>query len=87
MPQPSGPGGGSLVMTLAANGGSMTGTIAGAARTADDSVALTISAPTSLTVTERSANHLDGQIEGDARLESGQGTIICRSSIWAIAPR
>jgi hypothetical protein len=87
MPQPSGPGGGSLEMTLTAKASSMTGTIAGAARTADDAVALTIPAPTSLTVTERSANNLDGQIEGDARLESPQGAITCRSSIWAIAPR
>jgi hypothetical protein len=87
MAQPSGPGGGSLEMTLTANASSKTGTISGAARTADDSVALTIPVQTSLTVTERSANNFDGQIEGDARLESGQGTLTCRSSIWAIAPR
>jgi hypothetical protein len=87
MPQPSGPGGGSLEMTLTAHASTLTGTISGAARTADAAVALTIPVPTSLSVTERSANNLDGQIEGDARLESGQGTLTCRSSIWALAPR
>jgi hypothetical protein len=87
MPQPSGPGGGSLEMTFSAADTAVTGTIAGNARSADDAVALTIPSATSFSGTERSPSTLGGQIAGDVRLESGQSGLTCRGSVWTLAPR
>lgn len=88
MPQSSGAGGGSLEIRLTAAGSTVTGTISGTARTADEAVTLTMPSPTPLSGSQQaSSNTIDGQIEGDVRLETDRGGITCRPGSWMLAPR
>jgi hypothetical protein len=92
MPQASGPGGGSLHMSIAAQAASggtsvLEGTIEGSGRAADDSVTATVVSPTTVSGTLPTANMARGQIAGDVRLEAAQGSLTCRSVSWMLSQR
>jgi hypothetical protein len=92
MSQASGPGGGSLLMSIGARAGSgstavLEGTIEGSGRTADDALTATLVSPTTFIGTQETANTARGQIAGDVRVEGSQGSLTCRSVNWTLAPR
>jgi hypothetical protein len=94
MPQASGPGGGTLQMTVAAasergsNGvPAVVGRIEGLALSSDGSLTLTIPEPSAISGTQPSTNTLRGQIQDSARVESAQGSLTCRASVWTLGPR
>jgi hypothetical protein len=96
MPQASGPGGGSLqaTLTVASDRGAIgntvpavTGTIEGLGQSNDAAINVVIASPTALFGTQTSSNTLRGQINGEVRLESGQGALTCRAPVWTLGPR
>jgi hypothetical protein len=95
MPEASGPGGGSLQVTFTAATDrntigalpAVSGTVEGLGQSADGAISVTIPAATALSGTQPSANTMRGQINGDVRLENAQGTLSCRSPVWALGPR
>jgi hypothetical protein len=87
MPQSSGPGGGSLQISLSGSGTLVSGTITGSARTADGAVSVTVSVPTALSGTVQSTTTVVGQINGNTQLETARGTVTCTAGGWTLDPQ